>query len=220
MDYPNHNTEHQLGKHLTFEDYVTIQVRLKDGWTANKIAVKELHCAPNTVRNMIKKGVTPLYHGEERPQEVETREEFGHWETDLVIGQKSGQDNVLLTLLERKTRQLSIIRIPDKSAESVMDAFTRMKEEFGASYSQVFRTITTDNGSEFSRLSAVENGTQTKVYFSHVHHQGIVHPALPACVHMQNLLDAPFQNLHLSLDYTYCRGSVSHSSRGYTSLLQ
>ena len=280
MDYPNHNTEHQLGKHLTFEDYVTIQVRLKDGWTANKIAVKELHCAPNTVRNIIKKGMTPLYHGkvfrfkartawkayednrshcrrsyaalekrrflryveehfagsdqwsldacaeravlegkfqrcetlctkslynyvdlgligiknidlpqklsrntkihkskqnkrilgrsiEERPQEVEAREEFGHWEADLVIGQKSGQDNVLLTLLERKTRQLSVIRLPDKSADSVMNAFEKMRAELGTSYSKVFRTITTDNGSEFSRLSELENGTETKIYFAH-----------------------------------------------------
>ena len=33
--------------------------------------------------------------------------------------------------------------------------------------SQVFRTITTDNGSEFSRLSELENGTETKVYFAH-----------------------------------------------------
>ena len=73
----------------------------------------------------------------------------------------------MLTLLERKTRQLSVIRLPDKSSESVLSAFVRMKSEFGASYSKVFRTITTDNGSEFSRLSELENGTETKVYFAH-----------------------------------------------------
>ena len=73
----------------------------------------------------------------------------------------------MLTLLERKTRQLSIIRLPDKSAESVMNAFMKMKAELGTSYSKVFRTITTDNGSEFSRLSDLEKGTQTKVYFAH-----------------------------------------------------
>lgn len=63
MDYPNNITEHQKGKHLTFEDYVLIELRLKDGWTANKIATMELHCAPNTIRNIIRKGMTPLYHG-------------------------------------------------------------------------------------------------------------------------------------------------------------
>ena len=29
MDYPDYTTEHQKGKHLTYEDYVKIQVRLQ-----------------------------------------------------------------------------------------------------------------------------------------------------------------------------------------------
>src|SRR5690625_5387016 len=40
---------------------------------------------------------------EERPESVETREEFGHWEIDTVLGHKS-KDQALLTLVERKTR--------------------------------------------------------------------------------------------------------------------
>lgn len=63
MDYPNLNTNHEKGKHLSYADYVIIELRLKDGWTPNAIARKELHCAPNTVRNIIKKGMTPLYNG-------------------------------------------------------------------------------------------------------------------------------------------------------------
>ena len=35
MDYPDYTTEHQKGKHLTYEDYVKIQMRLQDGWSAN-----------------------------------------------------------------------------------------------------------------------------------------------------------------------------------------
>lgn len=54
MDYPDYTTEHQKGKHLIYEDYVKIQVRLQDGWSANQIAVKELHCFPNTVRKIIR----------------------------------------------------------------------------------------------------------------------------------------------------------------------
>lgn len=42
---------------------MVIELRLKDGWTPNAIAKKELHCAANTVRNIIKKGMTPLYNG-------------------------------------------------------------------------------------------------------------------------------------------------------------
>ena len=62
MDYPNHITNRKKGKHLTYEDYVVIELRLKGGWTPNTIAKKELHCAANTVHNIIKKGMTPLYN--------------------------------------------------------------------------------------------------------------------------------------------------------------
>ena len=63
MDYPNHTTEHRAGKHLKYEEYLIIEIRLKDGWSANRIATKELHCSPNTVCNIIEKGQTPLYRG-------------------------------------------------------------------------------------------------------------------------------------------------------------
>ena len=63
MDYPNHITNHEKGKHLTYEDYVVIELRLKDGWKPNATAKKELNCSANTVRNTIKKGMTPLYNG-------------------------------------------------------------------------------------------------------------------------------------------------------------
>ena len=35
---------------------------------------------------------------EERLKEIELREEFGHWEWDLVIGSKTGADEVLITV--------------------------------------------------------------------------------------------------------------------------
>ena len=45
MDYPNHITNHEKGKHLSYEDYVIIELRLKDGWKPNAIAKKELNCS-------------------------------------------------------------------------------------------------------------------------------------------------------------------------------
>lgn len=98
---------------------------------------------------------------------MENREEFGHWETDLVIGNKSGRDNVLLTLIERKTRDLFVVRLPDKSADSVISVFERVKKELGDKFGKVFRTITTDNGSEFARLPEPENASEVKIYFAH-----------------------------------------------------
>ena len=42
MDYPNDIKNHEKGKHLNYEDYILIELRLKDGWKANAIAQKEL----------------------------------------------------------------------------------------------------------------------------------------------------------------------------------
>ena len=46
-------TEHKKENHISFEDRVLIQTRLKDHWSPNRIA-KEIGCAPNTVRNEAK----------------------------------------------------------------------------------------------------------------------------------------------------------------------
>lgn len=101
---------------------------------------------------------------EERPESIETREEFGHWEIDTVLGHKSN-DDALLTLVERKTRHKIIRRIPSKTAPSVTNAL----QHIFAAYSDVqdvFKTITADNGSEFSELSDQGQGLGIDVYFS------------------------------------------------------
>src|SRR5690625_4421646 len=82
----------------------------------------------------------------ERPTEVEDRLEFGHWEIDTVEGEKS-DDNALLTLVERKTRNYYAIKIDDQEHDSVDYAINTLQHSFGALFPQVFKTITSDNGS-------------------------------------------------------------------------
>lgn len=53
-------TEHKKDKHLSYKERVVIQTSLKDGWTPNRIG-REIGCAPNTVRNEIKRGTVSLY---------------------------------------------------------------------------------------------------------------------------------------------------------------
>lgn len=64
-----------------------------------------------------------------------------------MIGQKSDRDKVLLTMVERKTRNLCVIRLPDKFSKSLMDALRRIEDELGQAFPKVFRSITADNGS-------------------------------------------------------------------------
>ena len=99
-----------------------------------------------------------------RPLAIENREEFGHWEIDTVEGKKS-DDNALLTLVERKTRNYYAIIIDDQDHDSVDYAINKLQHTFGELFPQVFKTITADNGSEFSNLTACLRGV-TDVYFA------------------------------------------------------
>jgi len=271
-------TERKKGQHLTFEERVIIQTRLKDGHSKRAIA-REIGCSPATVCNEIKRGTVALYTGnvfrykakvgqrtyeqhrqlccrhydflekadfiayverlfredkwsvdacvgralrdgafrreqmvctktlysyidlgllsiknidlpeklrrspkkvtvkknkrvlgrsiEERPADVNNREEFGHWECDLVIGSKSGEDDALLTMIERKTREYWMIRIEDRRPESVMKALMNVKAAYSEHFSEIFKTITTDNGSEFASLSDLEKTAETLIYYAH-----------------------------------------------------
>lgn len=103
---------------------------------------------------------------DERDSEIALRKEFGHWECDLVLGKKSG-DHVILTMLERMSRMFLMIEVEDRSSESVLDAFKELFNEYSEHKSEVFKTITSDNGSEFARLSELEDLAETLVYFAH-----------------------------------------------------
>lgn len=102
---------------------------------------------------------------EERPESIDTREEFGHWEIDTVLGHKS-KDQALLTLVERKTRMAIVQRIPGKNAPEVRDALEGIFQEY-PNVQQTFKSITADNGSEFSELSEQGKEMEIDVYFAH-----------------------------------------------------
>lgn len=103
---------------------------------------------------------------EERPESIDTRAEFGHWEIDTVLGKKS-KDEALLTLVERKTRKKVIRRISSKDALAVDVTLQAIFDEYQAEPQTVFKSITSDNGSEFSDLASLDETKQIKVYFAH-----------------------------------------------------
>lgn len=105
---------------------------------------------------------------EERPSWVEKREEFGHWEIDSVVGQREKGDLNLLTLTERKTRYEEVIVIPGKESCFVNQALETLKSELGTNFSRIFKTITADNGAEFSELTQViPDSKNSGVYYAH-----------------------------------------------------
>ncbi|EKU93037.1 Transposase and inactivated derivatives, IS30 family [Alloiococcus otitis] len=91
----------------------------------------------------------------ERPQATPTRQTFGHWEIDTVVGRKRQGDPVLLTLVERKTRFEKLFKIPRQSARAVHQTLQAFLKGLEDKASQVFQSITADNGSEFASLGQV-----------------------------------------------------------------
>lgn len=108
---------------------------------------------------------------EKRPAEVAERSTCGHWEMDCVEGAK-GTKKTLLVLTERMTR-CEIIRImPDKTIKSVTAALNDIEKMYGVEmFAKVFKTITVDNGSEFSDSAGIEKsvngGRRTTVFYCH-----------------------------------------------------
>lgn len=104
---------------------------------------------------------------DERSPRIDNRKDFGHWECDLVLGHKTKDDDVLLTPCERKTRRFFMIKIEDKTSASVMKEFDKLCEFYGPKWNRIFKSITTDNGSEFADLSNLEQVSKTLVYYAH-----------------------------------------------------
>lgn len=72
-----------------------------------------------TLHRKRKHAVEPGRGIEDRPAEVEDRQEAGHWEIDLVVGGKGKGTAVLLTLTERKTRKQLIRKLKDRTQRAV-----------------------------------------------------------------------------------------------------
>ena len=110
---------------------------------------------------------------EERPAEIEKREEYGHWEMDCVEGKKGKSKAALLVLSERKRREQIIYKMRDTTQESVIKVLDTLERRYGRHFKEKFKTITVDNGSEFLNFKDMERSIQkpgkqrTKIYYAH-----------------------------------------------------
>ncbi len=105
---------------------------------------------------------------EQRPDDIAKRDSFGHWEMDCVCGKNKA---ALLVLSERFTRKEIIFLMPNKKAESVVHCVDDLERRYGDKFGKVFRSITVDNGVEFSDFEGLERsiygGKRTSVYYCH-----------------------------------------------------
>lgn len=110
---------------------------------------------------------------EKRPEKIKTREEFGHWEMDTVIGKKGESKHSLLVLTERKTRMEIICLLTSNTTEQVCQKLDILECKWGVYFKEIFKTITVDNGSEFADWEGMQKSFINKaedrigIYYCH-----------------------------------------------------
>ena len=95
----------------------------------------------------------------ERPATVEDRAVPGHWEGDLLCGSHSSQ---IATLVERQSRYVMLVKIPNKNTETVTHALIKNVRKLPQ---QLYQSLTWDRGTEMAGHKRFTLATDIKVYF-------------------------------------------------------
>ena len=101
---------------------------------------------------------------DQRPESINHREEFGHWEGDGIVG--AHQKGFLISLVERCSGFGLLFDVKDRDASHIVDVIHGLKLHYGQEFGQLFRSITFDNGSEFSSAATLSDN-ELKIYYAH-----------------------------------------------------
>ena len=99
-----------------------------------------------------------------RPPEVHARKVPGHWEGDLIMGAMNR--SAIGTLVERTTRFTLLVKLKNKDATSVCQAFSRKLNRLPPEFK---KTLTHDQGQEMAEHDLITQKTKIKVYLAHPH---------------------------------------------------
>jgi len=95
-----------------------------------------------------------------RPQAIDQRRTFGHWEGDLMAFAIPGQ--TILVAHERKSRLILGARQPGKAPQSVAEQLCAWFQPLDP---RLRRTITFDNGTEFARHLLLTDALAIRTFF-------------------------------------------------------
>jgi IS30 family transposase len=99
-----------------------------------------------------------------RPKVASTRRQAGHWEADLMLFRRYGQ--AVLVAHERVSRLTHLRRQPSKAAQPVLDNLLAL---FSPLTRKLRRSVTFDNGSEFSLHAALTDQLGMRTFFCDPH---------------------------------------------------
>jgi IS30 family transposase len=101
----------------------------------------------------------------DRPAEVEDRAVPGHWEGDLITGEKN--QTAIITLVERTTRYVQLGHLPEgHTAAEVRDVLIPMIRDLPK---HLRGSLTWDQGSEMAEHQRFSVATGVQVYFCDPH---------------------------------------------------
>ncbi|ALB22062.1 Transposase, IS30 family [Piscirickettsia salmonis] len=97
---------------------------------------------------------------EQRPAIANEKTEFAHFEIDTVVGRD--HQSYLLTLVDKANKMCCIRKMSNKQAKTVINTFMNV---VGSTFFD-FKTITSDNGTEFAGHEAISKITEADFYFA------------------------------------------------------
>ena len=101
---------------------------------------------------------------DERPEAANKRERVGDWEADTIIGKN--HKGAIVTLDERKSKLRLALPLPGKKALYVKDAMIELLHPI----KKFVRTVTFDNGKEFTLHESIAKELGCSTYFAKPYH--------------------------------------------------
>ncbi len=99
----------------------------------------------------------------ERPENIDNREDFGHWEGDFIVSGMRGS-GVLLVLYERKSRYCLIKKLLKRDTKTVNNAIAKMLSPFRC------LSLTLDNDVSFQKHKELSRMINAPIYFCNPYH--------------------------------------------------
>ena len=99
----------------------------------------------------------------ERPAATDDRAVPGHWEGDLLFGNRDSQ---IATLVERHTRYVMLVKVASKDTETVVNALIKNARKLPQ---ELYKSLTWDRGKEMAAHKRFTLATDIQVYFCDPH---------------------------------------------------